>query len=365
MKLSPNNIQLLLTEAAHPVPGIKWDFDEYFCWLAADRLLSIVTEQEAEPGSTKRKRSERHNWVGHADLVDPNTGARTLLPGLTDLLNRTMILPITWMTEFTAAPDGDWIYWQSYETGGKNFGLHGFHAAALDGSSYREWASLGVHNNDIHFFLDGRHLVHLNARDEEVIIRDLQNADNDLRYVGKEVDQAVLEHCASQQSVFLDVHPCYRGGEESIAVIDTYRAEDRLPFMLHHLWRPDEVATPLHTLEFELSEGTLYAPSTAILSPDQTWICYYLWFQRDASEADSLSVEIKRKRLAFESLWVSRADGSGMRKIGEMYLEPFGKGPPLPQHPLWQVAWRPDGKALSFIHKENLYIVRVEEDGQQ
>lgn len=55
------------------------------------------------------------------------------------------------------------------------------------------------------------------------------------------------------------------------------------------------------------------------------------------------------------SLWVSRSDGRGMRKLGKLKTEPT-----LQFRLLNMLRWTPDGKRLSFLHDNALWTVPVD-----
>ena len=60
-----------------------------------------------------------------------------------------------------------------------------------------------------------------------------------------------------------------------------------------------------------------------------------------------------------EGFWASRADGGGLREIGEVSL-PWSAHDHFWENTFDDIQWLPDGKQISFVYHGMLYIVPAE-----
>ena len=134
LRASPPHERRLM-EVAHPVVGVKSEKEETY-WISMHQLLIVTTEQKADEDDGRNHASPLKHWKGFAELFDTSTRTRTRLSGLTHLLNRDPIPPVTVIRpeHFEMSPDGLWLLWQVHDIRHNGYFPRASH---LDGSHYR------------------------------------------------------------------------------------------------------------------------------------------------------------------------------------------------------------------------------------
>ncbi|MCW3098309.1 MAG: hypothetical protein JWL77_3927 [Chthonomonadaceae bacterium] len=367
----------LLTTIARPVSGVHSADDWHSYWLTTNQLLILTTEQEPTQLLSSQGVLVLTHWKGSADLLNIDTGIRTRLSGLTELLQKDTIYPILEPSEFQLSPDGAWILWklspdphsfiilperlnrtkvqrkrlpQSPPRSDYRAGVNGVIATAhLDGTHYRKW---NIGHRDEEFFLDARHQVQMMAEEPLLVVHDLQNPNKDREYPKQEQAKTVLAQCAAQHPIFVTARVGPDGlGQFWIETIDTYRTQDRLELLRASPW-DFGAPPPMQKRRIQMPLGT--AMASGDVSPHQQYISYSItvsrvspvrkWLHRLLPKFDS-------KPITTEELWISRADGQDMHEIGYVPSEADDI------YRLTGTKWLPDDKHLSFYYNNRLYIV--------
>jgi len=257
-------------------------------------------------------------------------------------------------TLLVSPPDHSILYevicgeWECYN-GGR--GLPYLRVAHPDGSHYRGWNWSRVRDQ---FFLDSSHLVHLTDDEPVMTVCDLMEPTKDKPYKTPEQAKAVLAQYAARHPVLVTV-PSPQDEETSLhAEIDTYRTEDRIRLLLSSPDEKQQPPPPVHTVKVKLPEGATLRWSK--VSPHQHSVCYHL--RREHTNA--LQVWLHRfipkwhlQSTPTEDLWVSRADGGGLREIGYVpaSVDDSGGSDDL----LEEIRWLPASKQISFIFRGTLW----------
>jgi hypothetical protein len=336
----------LLTEVARPVAKVDLNKTDA-CWLSNHQLLLVTTESDASVGTntTGNSASIQQNWIGFANVLDTITGATSHLSGLTGVFQQTTVQVHPF--NFEVSPYGTWLKWATW---GKREEVC-LHAARLDGKREREWV-YPPHTQVAYvesFFLDNRHLVKFRDNPLEMIVGDLQDRKGDRNCSEPDQRKRVLSHYAVRQPVFVVVNKYGR-----IPVITTYRTEDRLQWLLDWSDPKNKAPQPIHKQKVNLPEGTR-CQDTAV-SPQQASILYSVWRTPDFLLLDWLhriNPNFNQDSRTNAELWVSRADGTGLREIGEIPLR-------MANDRIENIQWLPDGKQISFIYHNILYVVPAE-----
>jgi len=345
----------LLTEMAHPVMEIKTKNEKAY-WLSNNRLLILTTTQRSNEDAVRRSSAAPQYWKGYADILNLDTGTKTRLSGLTDLLNRKTAIPenrtMPWTTpeKFEMSPNGQWLLWQINDDYHDWYWLR---VAHIDGTHVRAWDSSPVFE---HYWQDSRHLIQLEPLGT-MIVTDLQDPAKDRSYwLPGQTSDTFAQH--------LTQHPLYIGivypqtPFENYVEIDTGRMQDHIQFY-------EEEAKQSHTLQkrkIKLPEGAY--TQEVVVSPQQTAIFYHLqkiwispvstWLYRILPKFYMFYM----KPILTEELWISRADGSDLHEIGHVPTSMDKTGNPAFQ--LHALHWLPDGKHISFVAQGRLYVVPAE-----
>ena len=293
----------LLMDVARPIAPIDTKREQY-CWRSEHQLLllnSIHGGPLSEP-----IRNYKKDWKGFADLLDINTGVRTRLYGLTNLLNEKGEIPTVRPDSFSS-PDGTWFLWRS----GVYTDIDPFpRMAHLDGTDYRAWSHGSFQR---YFYLDARHFVQMTDEMPIMTIRDLQNPTKDRVCSTPDQQKAVLAQHALQQPIIVTIGGFY-GGQ---LTIETYRTEDSLP-MIPDLGNSNHTyPKPLQTYPVKRPEGATIQDYEVSLS--QKVIVYHFQVARThplLSWLHRFVTKFHFKPTLSEDLWVSRADGGGMCEVG-------------------------------------------------
>ena len=116
------------------------------------------------------------------------------------------------------------------------------------------------------------------------------------------------------------------------------------------------VLTPIQTRILKLPEGVKLIRGEA--SPQQQSVFYCVNRSRMPPILDWIHRAFPRfeiKPVLTEELWVSRSDGRGMHEIGHVRI-PSDPG----RTTLGDIRWLPDGRKISFVYRNLLYVARVE-----
>jgi len=335
----------LLTEVAHPVAHA--DFKKTTaCWLSVHQLLLVTTSQEVNLADNM----VRKDWRGSADVLDTTTHVTTHLDGLTRLLNRIPKDPMHGPEEFESSPDGTWILW---ETNSGGDGWPWPHAAHPDGTHACDWRDNG---NEEKFFIDSNQLVHL-SRHAGMMVLDMASKED--HHPQKAQTQAILARYALRHPRFVRVPDAEEVAGKGFAEIALYRTQDRLQRIESEESATLKSPVPLWAWRLNLPEGTTYQHAEA--SQEQQTVLYDL----TTSRLPTLFAWLHRVYPRFdpeptfsEELWVARADGQGRHKIG--FVPTLLDEHSNPVTLLQEVRWLPDGKRISFIYRDTLYVVPAE-----
>jgi hypothetical protein len=339
----------LLMEVAHPV--VKVDVRKDVCWISAHQLLIVTTEQEADYARARNGYHASAHWLGSADILDTATNTKKHLAGLTNLLKQTTKLPFNASYTFETSPDGEWLLWEAYVAGGH--GLPYPRVAHLDGSHYRGWNQSRVRDK---FFLDSSHLVQLMDDEPVMTVCDLLEPTKDKQYNTPEQAKAILTQYASREPVLVTVPSPQDEATLVPAEIYTYRTEDRIRLLLSSSDEKQPAPLPVHTVNVRLPEGAMLRYSN--VSPRQQSVFYHLrrahtnpvlvWLHR-------FLPKLHLQSTSTEDVWVSRADGGGLREIGYISASVDDYGGP--DDLLEEIRWLSDGRQLSFVYQGTLYVV--------
>ncbi len=341
--------QHLLMQAAKAVMKVKGDSEEV-SWLSSHELLIVTTTQEAYIG-TDIPPGPLH-WKGYVDLVDTQTHTRTRLRPLSKLMNETTSFTSDVSGVIVPSPDGQWFVWETHTNRGNWYTAH---VAHRDGTQHRE---LGDNFIEEQFFLDARHLAHMEEQGGLMTIHDLQNPRKDQEYTSRQKVWAVLQPYATRHPLFVvpDFSPM---GTHLAVAINYFRMQDR-PQLFHvKSYRQETAPKPVRTRKMNLPEEARV--QEIAVSPQQKTLLYHLQLKRQPlrlSLAPTGSPKAEIERPAIAALWVSRTDGSEMREIGHLLMPSSGKG--FDDAQLKQLQWLPDGKRISFVYQDTLYVVSTE-----
>jgi len=351
----------LLTSVGRPVIQVD-NTREQICWQSNHQLLLLRTEHDETSNGVYGGPPATKDWRGSADLFNTDTGARTRLSGLTDLLNRVGVFPRIGPESFTS-PDGTWFLWRSYENGFRGDNSPPPRVASLDGSHFRTWRHS---ENEQDFYLDAQHLVQMRDHEPVMTVYDLLDPAKDRTYAKLEQAKAVLEQHAAKHPVFICLFPFCSDRTEGCTEIHTYRTQDYSQLIWAAGHEGEDSPELLKTQELRLPGAPiLYQQKVA---PQQTALLHYLQVTR----SHPLRVWLHRilpsialKPTVTEELWVSRPDGQGMHVLGYVPPKLNADGSVHDYHEdqtgaLSNLQWLPDGKQVSFRYEGTLYVVQAE-----
>jgi hypothetical protein len=348
----------LLMEVARPIVKVDAEHTSV-CWLSDQQLL-IVTNKEAVGVGNRSGTSNPAHWQGSVDLLNIATHKRSHLTALANLFQREMIAPLTVPENLEASPDGNWLRWDTHAARGPWFMGH---VVRRDGTHYRAWDrnrpnSAAKVEED--FFLDSGHLVQMTDYGPMMTVLDLLEPSRDkaIRELGQA--ETVLAQYARRQSVF---HPEPQSGDGYVEV-DMYRTQDRMKLILPESVGSRGAPVPLQMRKVRLPNGAELCESEV---SSQQSVGYHLAVSRTPEFLSWLHRVIPKftaRPMVTEELWVSDAAG-GMHKIGvvPIKLDASGKA----EDPangfeffISDMRWLPDGKHISFIYRDTLYVVPAE-----
>ena len=343
-------------DKARPVVAVNFA-RESAVWLSDDRLLIVSTDQEVDSGLDQPGKFIPKNWKGHADIFNRITGERTRQSGLTDRLNRTSVFPGREPSYFVVSPDGAWLLWECANWGD---GWPLPRASRIDGSCYRTWDRTRY---DESFFLDDRHYVQMTEWEPMMVVRDLQDPTKDRKYLDASPTEAVLAQYAVRRPVRIVVADQDYSPAGSVE-IDSYRTVDRIRMILSLRDDGHNAPRPVRTHFVKLPEGARLV--RADLSSQEQSICYQLQTVRTEpllAWLHRIIPKIGVKPVLTEGLWISRADGQGMREIG--HVDGWNDTHTESEDQLKDIQWLPSGKQVSFVYHNTLYIAPAGTKGSQ
>lgn len=338
--------EYLLMREARPIVNVD-PAHESVGWLSNDRAVIVRTDSEAYSSVDSQGRY-MSLWSGNADVLDIVTGDRMRLTGLTDCLRRTPD-PFTCPLRVLSSPGGTWLLWQ-YSKLPMSCAVH------LDGSHYRDWyGSISEES----FFLNDRHFVQMAEHLAPMVVRDLQNPDEDRYYPEPAGAKPVLATFAQQQPLLTVVSPTGDDNPEDLVEIKSYRTEDRLQMYLAKRDGTRKGPQPVQVHSVKLPANSQIMSVT--VSPQQQCVLYQL----RTVQIDPLLMHLHRfitkipvKPVVTEALWISRADGRGMREIGHVPSSLSAED--NDEYQLEWLQWLPSGRQVSFVYHGKLYLVSTE-----
>jgi len=347
----------LLMKVARPIVRVDTVKQE-LCWLSAHQLLIVTTEEESCYTEDRNGSLATAPWQGSADVLDLTTHTKTHLVALTNLLKRTSSPDWGSLGEFEISPDGVWLLWETHLMRGASSPYR--HLARLDGTHYRDWSPEKGWWGEA-FFLDAAHLVQMKGLTEKcLMVCDLQSPQNDREYRQAEQAKIGLAQYADRQPFFVRVVKS-DNRKQDFAEIEVYRTEDQVQTLFGSML--DDEATRVRNAPSPIRTRKLAMPTGADLwqwtvSPQQRSIFYDIQNSRTSpllSWLHRLLPHFSKKPTAREELWVSEADGQGMHAIG--YIPIPSETPASDVARLEHLQWLPDGKQISFLYRDTLYVV--------
>jgi len=328
--LSVRREPFLLERATRVADASHWDASIPYQWISSHEVLYSRDSAPATGDLAFYKR----------DLL---TGQETSLPALSRLVQNSFYKH----SFFTISPNGKRLCW----TG------HGITVATLDGQqSFRINAKQTENDFPSVFWMADSHRLIAYSHDSEggwITSGTLYDVDA----------HGATQHLPAAPDTFGDA--VAKNGRLLSVVWQFIKAID-LPQTVEI--RQSEVGK--ETLPLRIYTFNLPHPSSreeAVFSPQGDQIVWHL------SEPDAplppIYAWVYRLIPAFNppqpppkvSLWISRIDGSAMHEIGyiPLLLDPLSNSANWDEE-LKEVAWLPDGKRLSFRHKDGLYTVPVD-----
>ena len=239
------------------------------------------------------------------------------------------------------SPDGQWILWDGDH---HDHSYHGYYGARRDGSAKFHIAGQGFPEmTSFEWMSDSRHFLEDTGSYEG-------NGFKHLRTVIRSVDaphtaKVISRKEAAISSIWdLDWTTHILPGNRAIGIKASTNT-----------WSPQKYVLEERTLAPQprlLNRWTVSIPSTEErremqLSPDGRRIAWIVI---------TPAGDQKPQRVA---ITVSSLDGSAMQEIGHLLLPAAaGEEPPYERYPN-EMKWLPDGKHLSFIYHDTLYILPV------
>ncbi len=342
----------LLTNLAHPLIPFNVEAQQAV-WVSPNQLLLLTTQPNGNFAQ----------WQGTAEILNTSTMSRKNLAALTDLLKRQIVSPLSAPQGFDASPDGKWLRWETPPPKGTEVTES---TVCLDGTNYSEtsYDSANERSQEEEFFLDARHLVRMSGRSPIMVVRDLLDPSQDKTYTASEQAKPILAHYASREPVFASITDPAESVDNGYVEIETYRTQDRMQRIFANGLPTQSAPTPLMTRKQKLPEGATLLESKI---SRQQGIVYHLAVARMPSLfawLNRLSPTFALKSTLTEELWVSRADASEMHEIGyvPVKLEAQGNavGIGVPEYFLGDIRWLPDGKQISFVYGNSLYVMSAE-----
>ncbi len=291
-----------------------------------------------------RQNGPRPAFYRH-DIV---TGVESSIPALTKLFLTTGADP----DGIQVAPDGQYVLWNGYHAedgrivgaridGGEFFrgpnGLRGF--ARWLGDS-RHWFELGM---KVSVFADARICsIAAGGSSARINIRAAHPINNSSSYGGNEIVRGIQGSC------------------DRILTNDwSYRAITTSTRVSISELNLASGFSPTRTYSVQIPQGR-YA-CDVITAPRGDQIAWKFAFENHEGVIDVLSRWLPRFRAPCQTvaLYVSSVNGSNMHDLGRMESIDNKSDEVFMREPDY-IKWTPDGKHLSFIYRDSLYLVSTE-----
>jgi hypothetical protein len=297
------------------VAGLSENFEAY-CRLSHNRVLLVYSD-----GGDYSELEAIPRWKGYAQILDLTTGRRQRLIGFTRMLNRAHGTP----GRFETSPDGSWLKWISYETGD---GWPIPVVARLDGSRFQRFSQ---DKFSVTYWLDNHRWAEQstrfsgNGKSFELTV-------HNVNHPGKE-ENLLLNSQKAQNLLSLRRNP----PAQIIGFSEDYRSHG--PSFLDGNYF-DRYSHPISIKPIRVLEGM--DTKDWSIEPRHADLAYL-----QSGSVRSAFRSKKGKSVEVESLWVRRADGSALHRVG--YVSGKDK--------IADLQWSSDGKHLSFIYNRSLYRV--------
>jgi hypothetical protein len=276
-----------------------------------------------------------------AVLYDLKTGKETPLTALTRLFASTTDV------DLYPSPDGKWALWPDKD---------GVAGATVDGKRQYRLREQSFQYGTALWLKDSRHWLHF-----------LWNKDN------TRIVQAHIHDIEAPDVV--EKLPVTSPGPISESYPGITLAQDRLYVdRLHASNHPLNSPTELPIYECDLHAGAKPSHKYVVKMPPDTVIDDFVFSPRGDQIAWKLKLErvppmarlLHRLYPRYSAspehavgLWVSDLDGRNLREIGHLDLHPAANSDTAEPEPE-DVQWLPDGKRLSFLYKQALWIVPID-----
>jgi len=333
-----------LLERSSRVIGSLSSPSEPYVWLSDHELIRF-------PVDTKQDGQGNSMTIMRAEQLDTKTGLRT---PLTDL-SRRLRAQRDYASLFRLSPDGKWLVYAANNSDDDYPRSH-FYVSEVGGPREREWPLEDAASNGMPsmppgavWLPDSRRWLEL-APDETGLLG--------VRMHSLDVDspKALPVTAPARLRSLLGVTPDYRliATDFYVSPGSAARSVDLYEVGLY----PNPTPPRRHTLRAPPNAQIL----DIALSPRGDRLAWAFYFSRVPTGMQWLArfIPSLRKRLrprVGAGLWVSRLDGSEMREIGYQEIDPNVPAP-LRLAPA-EIHWTPDGRRLSFVYKNALYTVPV------
>jgi len=292
-------------------------------WLSRDRLLYL---------------SEGKQYDDLLCLENLRTGEKTTFPTVSKMWSEDG----TYKRWIEISPDGQWILWKGdfYDSD-----YHGYYEARRDGSAKFNVSRSGFPSySSVQWMPDSRHFI-------EETGRYVKNYEfKPLTMVMRSVDAPHVTQTLSRKEAAI-YSGWYAGWTTHILpgrhVLRIKASNDAFPPRKYVLEKYAMVSRPKLLNRWTISIPPTEERSEMQPSPDGRRIAWIVITPADDHEAQRVA------------LCSSSSDGSALQEIGHI-LSPAAEAsePPFERYPN-EMKWLPDGKHLSFIYKNTLYVLSV------
>jgi hypothetical protein len=315
-----------------------------YSWLSASELLvQTKTPETAAP---------QGSWAGYFELVEPRTGKRTLLKGLTAaIMARAAHYDArTGPLRFERSPDGQWLLWIC---NGPASQKQKFVTARIDGSGYHEWpAQVSPH------WIEGSHWgVSAYAGTAIVssklvpryrlVVHDAAHPGPDIIPQPSSAESQMVQRYAAARSRVTQAQGLYATafGMGDHFVLNVTRVSKEGPANQPPIvWDTLPYPGGLWSQEVDARKARLVILYHEAVLP--TWQA--ILSSRFRSGTD--------KRRPAASFYIYTADSRELRKIGQV-----AETSPSPDNPnVQRPEWMPDGKHIRFFCKNAIYTAPVD-----
>jgi hypothetical protein len=328
----------------------------YYVWLSRNKALAF--ESAASVFGYPR--------VVHA-VIEIDAARKRARPFA--VFNKRWTDPEYTLGLFSASPDGRWIVFHTYHQ--TYVGSGAWVLARVDGRSWQTAADDKVLFYQFYqpsigspiWTSDNRHWVLLKAVDGhmECLVFSVTSPDTPRR-VALPTWSAPLFPTTVNPLVYMELMGVRSDGR-LLARVMTFPYEG-----------PRPMNTPIEVMDFGL-EPTAAPPhhftitpppcqreDEVALSPDGRKLAW-LVYRRDLTQGGPPSTMKEADTfIGAEEMWVSQADGTGMKRLGWLPTRPYHEDPDdrFQSGDVKVLRWTPNSKHLSFIYRQALYTVRAD-----